>query len=563
MDTPIVIGRPQQNVTVDYHLQHNFTSTVETVINDCADMWYSIIFLVTLFLTFLFNSICLFIIWNINGFKNNKNHLYVRALLVCDVGAALFMAVCPSMYLIDCSFVKSQGLCSAIGFITSVFNGMTALIVALMCIDRYLAIIKPFLYRRIVTYNKIVICIILCAVWLSLHMAIPLWGSGKFITYPIGRYCSFDIFEKKPYDRVLSYLVFGEGIIISFLVIFCSIRIIRSLRKQRKSIKTMSIKQTSRAKARLITGNFEMLTAWIAVCFISCYLPFVLFRLLCMINIELQDTFGHYITENILYLNPLLNPFLCVTYNKRYRTKFHIMLMQCGLVCCISKVRRKLETAIQVDRVEMALPSAFDERKSTVVSANDTSCMDFESRFQVNTMRKSSTILSMVDLHNVHLDRESNLIKLQKLRANSKLSRTLQNHILSHEQNDSGHENIPASRTSPTNSITDNVSVAFMIDNTDNTAENTDHSDDTGIYINDNINDINDDKINYNDFNKTDNTNKAEITIAVDRSDKVSNSNFKIVDTNDVANNVKDTGEDGNSNSNTNLDATDTYYASF
>ena len=273
---PHIIDRPSPNLTEGSQPYLNIVTIESTVVFfHCNEIWYSIIFLSTLFLTFIFNFTCLFIIWDIRGFQYNKNHLYIRALLVCDVGAAVFMAVCPLMFVIDCSYVKPQVLCSVIAFITSIFNGMTALLIVSMCIDRYLAIIKPFLYRRIVTYNKTIICIIFCAIWMSVHMAIPLWGSGKFITYPKGRYCSFDIFEPEPRNRVLSYLVIGEGIVLSTVVIFCSIRIIRSLRRQRDTIKRLSTKQTSRMKAQLITGNFEALTAWIAICFISCYLPFI------------------------------------------------------------------------------------------------------------------------------------------------------------------------------------------------------------------------------------------------------------------------------------------------
>lgn len=276
MEPPLIIDRPFQNFS-DSSQPYINISTIESTVNFlyCDEVWYSVIFLTTLFLTFLFNFACLLVIWDINGFKYNKNHLYIRALLLCDVGAAVFMAVCPLMFVINCSYIKPQALCSTIAFITSVFNGMTALLIVLMCIDRYLAIIKPFLYRRIVTYNKIVICIIICAIWACIHMAIPLWGSGKFITYPKGRYCSYDIFEPDPRNRVLSYLIIGEGILVSFVVIFCSIRIIRSLRKQRDTIKRLSIRQTSRIKAQIITGNFEALTAWIAICFVSCYLPFI------------------------------------------------------------------------------------------------------------------------------------------------------------------------------------------------------------------------------------------------------------------------------------------------
>lgn len=210
--------------------------------------------------------------------------------------------------------------------------------------------------------------------------------------------------------------------------------------------------------------------------------------------------------------------------------------------------------AIEADRVEMILPFALDERKSTVVSGNETSCIDFESRYHVNPISKSSTVISLVDLQKVQIEHANKFKILRNIRSSSRINDMIRSHAAERDKSDSIPDNDPTQYTGRTNSTTDNTSVIFMADtNTDN----TDHSDDMEVV--DNSNEIVIHHCATND--KTVNNDKIDDADNIIIEDSNNDVNIATADIKDVI--VNDGSTDKDKNGENNFDSTDLYCQHF
>lgn len=80
------------------------------------------------------------------------------------------------------------------------------LILTLMSIERFAAIVNPFVYKAWVRPKKIIIVIILAEIFTAVHSTLPLIGVGRILPYNEGAYSHFDYSRQS--NGTIAYSIF-------------------------------------------------------------------------------------------------------------------------------------------------------------------------------------------------------------------------------------------------------------------------------------------------------------------------------------------------------------------
>lgn len=159
---------------------------------------------------------------------------YVFALSSIDL--LLLIACCtPTLVCYVAGEWKGgQMLCDFQGVMSLFCSISSGSVAALLAVDRFFAVTKPFLYRSQITV-RLVETLILCAVLLSLAVSLlPTFGFGSFQMNLTGTYCTINWFSTSTKHIVYSYMYACIGLGLVAAIVTVNIIVIVSLLSERR-----------------------------------------------------------------------------------------------------------------------------------------------------------------------------------------------------------------------------------------------------------------------------------------------------------------------------------------
>ncbi|PBC28240.1 Prostaglandin E2 receptor EP4 subtype [Apis cerana cerana] len=230
------------------------------------------------------NISALVILFHRDKRRNRKHLLMLRCLAINDLVALLGMLVQMYITIYVGSVISTRGFCSlrVVWRLFGLFSGCVAIV---MAAERWLALTRPFVYQKQVTYPMIVRCmLVLWLVALALT-SMPMMGFG---VYYKGERCVRYREATEPADIAYAYVwfVFGTGLCLS--IVWCNLAVSRALsRLSRKAgVLRRVTRSSSRAKPLLtVTGPapeivttaeeraFARLMAVLSISFVVCWMP--------------------------------------------------------------------------------------------------------------------------------------------------------------------------------------------------------------------------------------------------------------------------------------------------
>ncbi|KAM9496052.1 trace amine-associated receptor 13c-like [Clarias gariepinus] len=284
----------------------------------------------------------LLIIISVFHFKqlHTPTNMLVLSLAVSDFLVGIFLMPLILIWTIESCWIFGRVFCSIYWLFSGLLN-ISVYTIALIAVDRYLALSNPFLYMNIVSVR--ITCVVIVFNW-----CLPL-GYTTAILYFNGNFKSSVLCPGECFlflndvwsviDLVLSFIFPLSVIIILYTLVFVIAKkhatAIRELNNctRPKTQKITSHSMKSERKAAKVLGILVSV-------FLVCLLPYFIYTLLANV-IELhRETFWKVLF--IIYLNSTINPFIYALFYPWFRrcTKIiitlHIFKTDSGLINVLS-----------------------------------------------------------------------------------------------------------------------------------------------------------------------------------------------------------------------------------
>lgn len=230
------------------------------------------------------NVSALVILFHRDKRRNRKHLLMLRCLATNDLVALLGMLVQMYITIYVGSVMSTRGFCSlrVVWRLFGLFSGCVAIV---MAAERWLALTRPFVYQKQVTYPMIVRCMLLLWLIALALTSMPVMGFG---VYYKGERCIRYREATEQADIAYAYVwfVFGTGLCLS--IVWCNLAVSRALSRLncRAGVLRRVTRSSSRAKPLLtVTGPtpeivttaeeraFARLMAVLSISFVVCWMP--------------------------------------------------------------------------------------------------------------------------------------------------------------------------------------------------------------------------------------------------------------------------------------------------
>ena len=254
-------------------------------------------------------------------------------LMVGVIVQPMFTALMITILRGDTTTTKTCTLQKIAQFFTSVLCNTSFIHLALISVERYLAILHTFSYNTgLVTEARLLICSALA--WLfSLILHIPLIIDGN-----------------------LFFIINNTFIVLTLaIIIFCQITVYREVRRHEKQLSTQQVTEEARQKFLKDKKAFKLTAIIFSLLFI-CYIPVSVFRGI-LINyrsiMSIQTLYACFFTTVwVAILNSFLNP---IVYSVRLR-QFRVAFVE--LTCRTTNIAEAEEIEMRVFGLRNAVRQA-------------------------------------------------------------------------------------------------------------------------------------------------------------------------------------------------------------
>ncbi|XP_058249535.1 trace amine-associated receptor 13c-like [Hemibagrus wyckioides] len=247
----------------------------------------------------------LLVIISVLHFKqlHTPTNMLVLSLAVSDFFVGIFLMLPMLIWTIESCWIFGRDFCAVFLIISGFFLSLSVYNIALIAVDRYLALSNPFFYMNRVSVKITCVVIIFgwCVVWV--YILTLMYFSGNFTRSGECFYILNEVWSV--IDLVITFIFPLSVIIILYTLVFVIAKkhatAIRELNNHTRP-KTQKIPSHSMKSERKAARILSILVS----VFLVCLLPYFIYSLLGNI-IELQiETILKLIT--ILYLNSTINP---------------------------------------------------------------------------------------------------------------------------------------------------------------------------------------------------------------------------------------------------------------
>ncbi|KAL6254480.1 hypothetical protein P5V15_014533 [Pogonomyrmex californicus] len=284
--------------------------------------------------------------------RNRKHLLMLRCLASNDLVALLGMLVQMYVTIYVGGVTSSRIFCSlrVVWRLFGLFSGCVAIV---MAVERWLALTRPFVYQRQVTYPVIVRCML--GLWLvALAMtSLPVMGFGLYYK---DEQCIRYREATEPSDIAYAYVWFIFGTLLCLSIVWCNLAVSRAL--SRLSRRTGALRRICRATSKTkplltIAGPpnqsevvatteeraFARLMAVLSISFVICWMPQMISIPLAQFAMQLSSTattarkciyIFHLIADILLCIHFTLDPYIYVLLRVS-RPKFRFLKPLCKI----------------------------------------------------------------------------------------------------------------------------------------------------------------------------------------------------------------------------------------
>ncbi|KAK9870282.1 hypothetical protein WA026_006369 [Henosepilachna vigintioctopunctata] len=248
---------------------------------------------------------------------------FIASLCISDLLFCFLVVPFAASQFFHGTWIHGDVLCSMIPLLRYGSVGVSLLSIVIISINRYILIAWPSLYPSIFTKTKVTLYII--GIWtFSYSLQIPtllgIWG--KFgLDEKLGT-CSITEDEN---GRTPKTMLFVCGFALPCIIIIISYATIYWVVRQ--SHKRMAEHTTSTNYKRSEMHITKMVLV-IFICFVVCYLPIALVKIL---DKDVRHPPIHVICYILLYLASCVNPVVYVTMNKQYRQAY-LNTIRCNFI---------------------------------------------------------------------------------------------------------------------------------------------------------------------------------------------------------------------------------------
>lgn len=270
----------------------------------------------------------------------NPSGLLIANLALTDLLVGSFILPFGIPTILSGDWESGRILCILNGFTNQCLSSVAILTLAVISLDRYIAIIHSLKYHQIMTLRRTSIAII--SVWSFgvLSAILPLAGWGQYVFAPGTSLCVSDFKTNRSFTFFVFTVVFGIPLNAIF---FIYIQIFRAVRKQLKAIRLTAVHPSNQEGSTSSNANKSLLhkfkkeakaalTMFIIIgVFVVCMTPFTIFNLYCL-HTGFRSDFGDFITSKAAYINAIFNPLIYGVMNKVFRKgycKLFYMLFRC------------------------------------------------------------------------------------------------------------------------------------------------------------------------------------------------------------------------------------------
>ncbi|XP_018401545.1 PREDICTED: prostaglandin E2 receptor EP2 subtype [Cyphomyrmex costatus] len=299
------------------------------------------------------NVSALVILFHRDKRRNRKHLLMLRCLATNDLVALLGMLV--QMYVtIYAGDVTSTRIFCSLRVVWRLFGLFSGCVAIVMAAERWLALTRPFVYQKQVTYPVIVRCML--ALWLiALTItSLPVMGFGLYYK---DKQCVRYREATEPSDIAYAYVWFVFGTLLCLSIVWCNLAVSRALNKlSRRTVALGRIsKASSRAKPLLTIAGvhtphrldtvttteeraFARLMAVLSISFVICWMPHMISIPLAQFAMHLPKTavtvkcirIFHIVADILLCIHFTLDPYIYVLL-RMPRPRFRLLKPLCRI----------------------------------------------------------------------------------------------------------------------------------------------------------------------------------------------------------------------------------------
>ena len=188
-------------------------------------------------------------------FQSEAARRLIRTLAAVDlIIGSVYTLVIPNI--ISQTWVYGDTFCTLSGVFANDVLALEVYTITLISIERYVAICKPLTHHRILTRRMWIMSGILGATLVTAYTSFPLAGGLAYIVMEGAYICEVDYTKEIAHIYQQVYLMLAVGVPL-FIVLVLNIRIIHTIRKQRRSILRQNCQLSQPAlvgKGSLISG---------------------------------------------------------------------------------------------------------------------------------------------------------------------------------------------------------------------------------------------------------------------------------------------------------------------
>ncbi|CAH2055007.1 unnamed protein product, partial [Iphiclides podalirius] len=266
----------------------------------------------------------------------NRKHLLLLTSLAANDLVALVGMVCAMVVSEQVPGARNTRLYCAARVLLRVFGVGSVCIAVTMALERYLALTRPFLYQKQVTYYVIRTALLVSWLWAAALTCAPVLGLGLY--YDEANHCCIryrNAVTTVDFAYAVFYVFFGT--LLCAVLVYCNLAVIRAL--YAITLGGGAVRRVSRSSCRRAAGRaatlpaphnaataeevaFSRLMATLSVLFMICWLPQMvtsaLYLALGESSWQRLSTLAA-LSDVLMLLNYVLDPVLYVLMRQRRR----------------------------------------------------------------------------------------------------------------------------------------------------------------------------------------------------------------------------------------------------
>ncbi|XP_059353873.1 trace amine-associated receptor 7c-like [Carassius carassius] len=251
----------------------------------------------------------LLVIISVSHFKqlHTPANILILSLAVSDLLVGVFVMPLHLSWVIESCWISGPLMCSALKIVNSQATSVSVHTVALIAIDRFLALSSPFLYSEKI--SPTVTCIATLFNWLFslLYNFTLLFVNENFTNVTCPRICIVIVDVVSSFiDLILVFLMPCTLIIILYTHVFVIAK------RHATAIRALQIHNRTESSKNRVSDKSELkaaiLLGILVIVFLLCLLPYYI----CTLVIPYSDDLFHVrdVTVTIFFLNSTINPII-------------------------------------------------------------------------------------------------------------------------------------------------------------------------------------------------------------------------------------------------------------